>query len=211
MEKNSSSAEELKIIRKMMEESTKVLSLSGLSGIFLGLYAIAGALAARFLILENGHLRFGELFADPGVHAAGTARWQLIIVALLVLLLSLSTAFYFSVRNAKRSKKNFWTPASKRLFINLLIPLAAGGLFLIILMIRNNFQLVIPGLILFYGLALVNAGKFTYNEIFYLGILEIITGLISALFPAQGLLFWVLGFGILHIFYGIFMYRRYEA
>ena len=65
--------------------------------------------------------------------------------------------------------------------------------------------------LIFYGLALLNAGKFTYGEIFYLGILEIITGLIAALLPSQGLIFWIVGFGILHIVYGLVMYRKYEA
>jgi hypothetical protein len=81
----------------------------------------------------------------------------------------------------------------------------------VILLIHNINQLIIPGLLIFYGLALVNAGKFTYNEVFYLGIIEIITGLISAFFPSYGLIFWAWGFGILHIVYGLFMYRKYEA
>jgi hypothetical protein len=65
--------------------------------------------------------------------------------------------------------------------------------------------------LIFYGLALIHAGKFTYSEIFYLGILEIFTGLAAALFPDLGLLFWIIGFGILHIVYGVMMYRKYEA
>jgi len=66
-------------------------------------------------------------------------------------------------------------------------------------------------LLIFYGLALVDAGKFTYGEVFYLGILEIITGLVSAFFPSLGLFFWIFGFGVLHVIYGLVMYRKYEA
>jgi hypothetical protein len=211
MRKNQTSAEELKTIRKIMEESSKFLSLSGVSGVFLGSYAIAGALIACFLILDNGNIRFDEYFKSSSYEGTVSIRWQLIIDALSVLLLSLATAFYFSFKKVKRLEKSFWTPVSKRLFINLLIPLAAGGSFVLILLIQNNIQMVIPGLLIFYGIALVNGSKFTYNEIFYLGILEIITGLVSAFFPAQGVIFWIFGFGILHIVYGIFMYRKYEA
>jgi predicted lysophospholipase L1 biosynthesis ABC-type transport system permease subunit len=51
MDKNITSADELKTIRKIMEESTRFLSLSGLSGIFAGFFAIAGAMVAWFIIL----------------------------------------------------------------------------------------------------------------------------------------------------------------
>jgi len=131
--------------------------------------------------------------------------------AVIVLSLAIMFAVSLSLRKAKRAGKNFWTPVSKRLLINLLIPLISGGIFIIILMFQNHIQLIVPGMLIFYGLALVSAGKFTYNEIFYLGILEIITGLISAFFPERGLLFWILGFGILHIIYGLVMYRKYES
>jgi hypothetical protein len=131
--------------------------------------------------------------------------------AALVLVLSVLFALYFSFKKARRDRKNVWTPVSRRLLINLLIPLTTGGVFIIVLLFQNHIQLIVPGFLIFYGLALVNAGKFTYGEIFYLGILEIIIGLVSAFFPGWGLIFWVLGFGILHIIYGLIMYRKYEA
>jgi hypothetical protein len=78
-------------------------------------------------------------------------------------------------------------------------------------MLQNNIQLIVPCFLIFYGLALVNAGKFTFGEIFYLGILQIVTGLVSAFVPGWGLIFWIFGFGVLHIIYGLAMYRKYEA
>jgi len=210
MEKNPSSADELKTIRKFMEESTKFLSLSGLSGVFPGIFAIAGAFIAWLLILDKGNFTY-EMYNSLPREATAALRWKMILDALSVLLLSLTAAFYFSFRRANKSGISFWTPASKRLLHNLFIPLITGGIFALILMIQNDIQLIIPVFLVFYGLALINAGKFTYNEVFYLGIFEIITGLISAFFPAQGLIFWILGFGILHIAYGLLVYRRYEA
>jgi hypothetical protein len=93
----------------------------------------------------------------------------------------------------------------------MLIPLVTGGIFIIILYIQNQWQFIIPAMLLFYGLALVNAGKFTYSEVFYLGLIEIVTGLFCAIFPVYGLFFWCFGFGLLHIGYGIIMYRKYEG
>lgn len=211
MKNNPTSAEDLKTIRKIMEESTKFLSLSGLSGVFLGLFAIAGAAVAYFLILDSGRIQYNELFAGIPGNVTNAVRYQMMTDALSVLLLSLAAATYFSYRKVKRSGQTLWSAASRRLLINLLIPLVTGGFFVTIMLIQNQIQLIIPGFLIFYGLSLVNAGKFTYNEIFYLGVLEIITGLVAAVFPALGLLFWIFGFGILHIIYGLFMYRKYEA
>ena len=194
----------------MMEESTKFLSLSGFSGVFLGLFAIAGAMVAWFIIPEGGNISSEEYLNSLPVNEATAIKLQMGLNALVVLLLSVAAALFFSFRNATRSGRSIWTPVSKRLFINLSIPLAAGGIFALILAFQNHFQLIILVFLVFYGLALINAGKFTYDEIFYLGIFEIITGLAAAVFPDQGLLFWIFGFGILHIVYGVMMYRKYQ-
>ncbi len=194
-----------------MEESSRFLSLSGLSGVSAGVTAIAGALVAYYFILNKGSIHYDEYFRSLSEKETFSLRWQLIADAALILGVSVLLALYFSVKKAKKEGMNFWTPVSKRLLINLLIPLTTGGVFIIILLIQNNIQLIVPGFLIFYGLALVNAGKFTFGEIFYLGILEIITGLVSAFFPGLGLIFWIFGFGILHIIYGLVMYRKYEA
>jgi hypothetical protein len=211
MENNSRSIEDIKTIRKMMEESSRFLSLSGLSGIFAGLLAITGALIAYFLILKNGSIRYEDYVRSLTGQETQSLRWQLIADAVCVLTLSVIISFYFSFQKAKREGKNFWTPVSRRLMMNLLIPLVTGGVFTIVLLIQNQMQLIVPGLLIFYGLALVNAGKFTYGEVFYLGILEIITGLVSAFFTGWGIIFWIIGFGLLHIIYGVALYRKYEA
>jgi len=211
MENNSKSIEDIRTIRRIMEESSRFLSLSGLSGVFAGGFAIAGALVAYFLVLKNGSIHYDEYFRSLSVKEITTIRWQLIADAVIVLSLAVLASLFLSIRKAKLAGKNFWTPVSKRLLINLLIPLLTGGLFIIILLVQNQPWLIVPGMLIFYGLALVGAGKFTYNEILYLGIIEIITGLLSALYPDLGLLFWIFGFGILHIIYGLVMYRKYES
>jgi hypothetical protein len=211
MKSDTKSIEDIKAIRKIMEESSRFLSLSGLSGVFAGVTAIAGALVAYFFILDNGSIHYDEYFRSLSAKETFSLRWQLIADAASVLVLSILFSLYFSIKKAKRDGKNFWTPVSRRMLINLLIPLATGGIFVIVLLYQNHIQLIVPVFLIFYGLALVNAGKFTFSEIFYLGILEIITGLVSAFFPGWGVIFWIFGFGILHIIYGLVMYRKYEA
>jgi hypothetical protein len=210
MDNNTSHLEDLKIIRKVMEESSRFLSLSGLSGIFAGLFALAGASVAYFGILKNGTIRYDEYLRDLPIKEAGIFSNRLIADALVVLLLSLGISLYFSIRKSKRTALQIWTPVSKRMLINLLIPLISGGIFIIGLLIYNSPGLIVPGMLLFYGLALVNAGKFTFNEVFYLGLLEIITGLIAVFLPDLGIYFWAFGFGILHIIYGLIMLGKYE-
>jgi hypothetical protein len=211
MKSEINSIEDLKAIRKIMEESSRFLSLSGLSGVFAGVTAIAGALFAYFFILDNGSIHYNEYFKNLPAVETFSLRWQLLADAALVLVLSVLSSLWFSIKKAKRDGKKFWTPVSRRLLINLLIPLVAGGVFIIALLFKNNIQLIVPCFLIFYGLALVNAGKFTIDEVFYLGILELVTGLVSAFVSGWGLIFWIFGFGILHIIYGVATYRKYEA
>jgi hypothetical protein len=211
MKNDSESLQDIKAIRKLMEESTRFLSLSGLSGVFAGLTAIAGALFAYFIILKNGTINFNEYLKTLPTPETILLRWQLVAAAAIVLVVSVLFAFWSSMKKAKIDGKSFWSPVSKRLLINLLIPLITGGILTIVFMLQNQVQLIIPGFLIFYGLSLVNAGKFTYDEIFYLGILEVITGLVSAFIPGWGLIFWIFGFGLLHIIYGLAMFRKYGA
>jgi len=211
MKSDTKSIEDIKAIRKIMEESSRFLSLSGLSGVFAGVTAIAGALVAYFFILDNGSIHLDEYFRNLPADKTFSPGWKLITDAALVLVLSVLISLYFSIKKSKRDGKNLWSHISKRLLLNLLIPLVTGGVFVIALLLQNNVQLIVPCFLIFYGLALVNAGKFTFGEVYYLGILEIITGLISAFVQGWGILFWIFGFGILHIIYGLAMYRKYEA
>jgi hypothetical protein len=65
-------------------------------------------------------------------------------------------------------------------------------------------------MLIFYGMALLNGSKYTYHEIRALGILEVLLGLIASMNLGHGLLFWALGFGVLHIIYGVLVWYRHE-
>jgi hypothetical protein len=206
MDPNKDYQQVLASIRELMERSVKFISLSGLSGILAGTYALIGAVAAYFLILSPLSMTpYPESGPDSGV------VFKLMAIALVVLVASLITGFSMSSRKANQQGSSIWNETSKRLIINLLIPLASGGVFILILLFYYQYYgLVAPACLIFYGLALINASPNLYEEIRYLGYCEIILGLISAAFPAYGLIFWTIGFGILHIFYGTLMYRKYD-
>ena len=194
---------EIKEIRQMMEQSSRFLSLSGLSGILVGFYALIGAFIAYRMIYFPLPSTYRKVF--PAEIIA-----NLVLLGSAVLILSLITVLWLTHRKTKSSGKNFWNPGSRLMSIHLAIPLISGGILILIFVSRGIFSIVSPSCLVFYGLALVNAAKFTRQEIFYMGLLQITLGILAAIFPGLGLLFWTLGFGLIHIIYGTVMYFRYE-
>ncbi|SHJ93421.1 hypothetical protein SAMN05444280_14126 [Tangfeifania diversioriginum] len=192
---------EIKEIRKMMEESSRFLSLSGLSGVLVGIYALLGAFMAESIIYTN------KLF---GWVLNKNVLPDLLLLAAIVLVLSLVTVILLTWRKARKGDKKIWNPGSRLMLINLAIPIISGGILILIFLFNGIYEIAAPGSLIFYGLALVNAAKFTRQEIFQLGIFQISLGILAALLPSLGLLFWALGFGAIHIIYGALMYFRYE-
>jgi hypothetical protein len=211
MENEQNYSEDIKTIKKIMEESSRFLSLSGLSGLFAGLIAVLGGCIAQFVILKTGSHGLSGLISRITGEELANQKLYLFADAAGVLILALLVSFYFSMRKAKLKVQKIWTPVTKRMLLNLSIPLISGAFFILIFYLDNQWQFIIPSMLVFYGLALVSAGKFTYSEVFYLGIAELLTGFLSAVFHEFSVFFWIFGFGFLHIGYGLFMYRKYEG
>jgi len=197
---------ELSSIRNLMERSTKFISLSGLSGIMAGLYAIAGAfIGYKLVYTENSGLLYRDFYiSDPII------LWPLFLVALVVLILSIVTGIWLTIRQARKKGENFWNPVSRRLVSNFSIPLFTGGLFILILIFRGYYGIISSSCLIFYGLALIAASQYTFSDIKWLGFCEIFLGLLAALLPGYGIVFWVIGFGLLHILYGSIMHFKYK-
>jgi hypothetical protein len=203
--------EDIKVIKKIMEESSRFLSLSGLSGIVAGLLAIAGAVAANLII--NGAPAAEEWYSVP---LTADPAWHRSVVLLFadmaaVLVLSLAAAVLFSSRKARKSGLSAWTPVTRRMLTSLLLPLVTGGLFIFITLSRVPANVTVASTLIFYGLAVISAGKFTFGEIHWLGVLEVLTGLVCLLLPQWSVFIWAFGFGIIHIGYGLFMHLRYKG
>ena len=211
MKSKEETIKELAEIRQLMEKSTRFLSLSGLSGIFAGIFAILGAIVAYYV------LKYDARYFNPAEYLGGYYKlpvsrfvYFFVIDGLTVLTLALAFGLYFSYRKAKRTGQKFFDKAGLRLLVHLGLPLVAGGIFCLALLYYKIIFLIGPSTLIFYGLALLNGSKFTLREIHYLGIMEIVLGLISLMFPGYTILFWSLGFGVLHIIYGAIMYYRHE-
>jgi hypothetical protein len=212
MNKQNEQLEALTEIRSMMERSSRFISLSGLSGVFAGIFALIGAAAAyKYLYMDSVSL---AEYYKRAFDSSGEPNIPFYLFFAInggcVLIASLAVAIFLTVRKAKQKGQNIWDATARRVMINLMIPLATGGLFCLVLLFHHQLTLIPSATLIFYGLALLNASKYTLNDIRYLGISEIIIGLIASVYLVGGLFFWAIGFGVLHIVYGTVMYYKYE-
>lgn len=189
-------------IKNLMNKSSRFISLSGLSGILAGLYALIGAAIAFWLVMSYSN---GTLFIFHG-----WVFWTCMLVLASVAALSALTGIFLTTRKAKKNGEKIWDNSSRRLLINFLIPLIVGGLYCLIILDQGRYGQTGGLMLIFYGLALVNASKYSIGDIKYLGFIQIILGLIATWYPGYGFWLWVLGFGIMHIVYGTWMHFKYD-
>jgi hypothetical protein len=209
-EKNQSTEplQEIKDIRRIMERSSRFISLSGLSGVAAGVCALVGAwLGLEILKNYYGGYRSRGIFSGDDFSGL---KIKLAGLAVIVFLAAFASSFYFTWQRTKKQGLPLWDHTTKRLCWNMIVPLAAGGAFILAMLRYDEWRFIAPSSLIFYGLALVNASKYTLSDIRYLGYCEIILGLVNMLFIGYGLYFWAAGFGILHIFYGTIMWYKYE-
>ncbi len=193
--------ETLQEIRNLMERSSRFIGLSGWSGIAAGTCALIGAVLA-YPIVSN-RLETREYYSDSELKT-------LILIALCTFMAAMISAFFFTYLQSKKTNTPIFGKASKRLTWTVMVPIFAGGAFLLKLISWNIFGLVAPGCLIFYGIALFATGKQTVNETRYLAYCEIILGCIALFKIGYGLYFWAIGFGLFHILYGIRMWYKYE-
>jgi len=213
MNEQQQSLEDLQHIKRMMERSSRFISLSGLSGIMAGLCALVGAWFAHGVIADSGgasgisriYIRNYDL--DTIQEFMGHKLFR---IAVCTFISAVLLAFLFTYLRSKKHNVPVWGSASRRLMVAVAIPMIAGGFYLLREIQVGNYGLIAPGSLIFYGLALVNASKYTLGEIKYLGYCQIVLGIINCWMIGYGLYFWAIGFGILHIVYGIVMWYKYE-
>jgi len=200
---------DLKDIKEMMSKSSQTLSLSGLSGILAGLYALGGAWYADYLLTTYDVQDYTD-YRMQTPFPIDDLTIQLVGLAALIVFASIVTGIVLSAAKAKKLGETLWNSSSRRLIVNFSIPLATGGILVLILLSKGYYELIAPMMLLFYGMGCVNASKYTFRDVRYLGITQIILGLMAAFFKDSDLLFWALGFGVCHIVYGAMMYVKYD-
>ena len=196
---------DLNEIRGIMEKSTRFITLSGLSGVSAGIIALFGALLAyKTVYNQQDYLGYRQASLDAATIST------LLSIAAGTLILAAVSVIYFTRQKARKEGQRIWSVHVQRLLINMAIPLVTGGILCLMLLVKGYIGLIAPLTLLFYGLALVHASKYTMETIRSLGILQIVLGLVATWFIGYGLIFWAVGFGLLHIVYGIYMHIVYR-
>ena len=144
----------------MMNRSSRFISLSGLSGILAGVYAIIGAIITQIYLMPKQ----GEYLIFD------SSKFKIVIALLFsIATLSILSAILLTFQKAKINNEKIWDTTTKRLLINFLIPLLTGGIYIVIKLNSQHYGLTASLMLIFYGLALINASKYTLGNIKYLG------------------------------------------
>lgn len=215
MKKEQEYLESLAVIRSMMEKSGRFFSLGGISGIIIGIIALGSAGVAQwFTVGHKAMFRAHRLYGDV---TALELRYDLFRDELALRLLGLAictlgaavlVSLFFSIRQARREGYSILSKPALNLAFNFCLPLSVGGFMCLYFLYRGDIAYIAPAMLLFYGLALFTASRYSVENLSYLALAEIALGLLCMFFPGRGLLFWALGFGISHIIYGVANLRR---
>ena len=208
-EHQDASLEALREIRSIMDRSARFVSLSGMSGIWAGATALVGAYLAH-LMLQSPNNRYIGTGVESTFAYFDQFTVRLMLLGIAVFIVALAGAFYFTFKKAKRNNHSLWNNASRQLLLQGFFPLFAGGAFCFTFIYYGCAMFVGPACLVFYGLALISGSRHTLSDIRYLGMLDVALGCCSLFFPGFGLIFWAIGFGILHIVYGAMMWSKYD-
>jgi len=208
MQTDHSHLDDLKDIKNIMQQSSRFISLSGWSGIAAGCCALFGAWYASTQIecWKKGDCQFVLLAAEGRINLNSS----ILKIAIITFAAAFLFAFIFTYLRSKKTGAPLWNFTARRLMFNVAIPMLVGGLFIYKMLDYGYYNLVLPACLVFYGLSLVNASKYTLGEVRYLGYGQLILGILSCWVTGYALFFWAAGFGVLHIIYGIIMWNKYE-
>lgn len=212
--------EALKEIRKVMQQSARIFSLSGWSGIWAGSVALLGMSWIGYVLSDFGRSEMTELSdfdisKSTGLVSGGQISEPhlriLFYSVLAVFVLAVLGAVFFSFNKSRREGHTAgYNDVARKLLINMAIPMGAGAVFLLKFATEMHYHYFVPVSLVFYGLALINCSKYTFTEIKYLGLLEVLLGLLALVLMKWHLWIWGMGFGVLHIVYGILMWHKYD-
>ena len=197
-------AEELKVIRQLMERPVRYSTQSGLSGIIAGRATLAG-LGADWEI-TRACSRNPQLATQLNM-----AVWGCVFAVAL-----LGTLWCTRLRELERGMP-FWSNVKKRIAMTILPPFVAGAGLTLVIVARwyvgdgpNAWGLIPPVWMLFYGVALWQLGEFSVRELRFMGAAFILAGLTSAaLFQVHPYMTVGVTFGGFHIAYGAVVWMRY--
>jgi hypothetical protein len=178
----------LSFIRRTMERATSFTSVPGWGGVAMGITAVTAAVVAQ------GH--------------RGTSAWLAIWLAAGAV--SLVIGIGTMSAKARRAGTSVFS-YSGRLFVLSYVPPLLVGLLLTVVLARHGLEAVLPGTwLLLYGTGVVTGGAYSVRAVPLMGLCFMAVGAF-ALFapPGWGNALMGLGFGGLHIGFGLVIARRH--
>lgn len=199
-------------IKEMMSKSSRFQSISGISIIIVGIYAcIATALAALIIAPSDGCSLLPDCCSGFDINTPHRIK-MIVLLGIALFAVSFLTVVLMAWRKSKRHQLRF--VFDKRMFqmmLNFFIPLCVGGLFCIAMISQQHYGLTSSIMLIFYGLALLNCQHYTYPVLRFLGYGEILLGIADCFTIHYALIFWFIGFSLLHILFGICYTIKYDC
>ena len=180
-------ADNLRFIRATMESATAFTGISGKGYVLAGLTALVAAWIAAQQQSNDGWL----------------------LVWMLEALLAASIMLMLTAEKARVQGKSLWTGSGRRLLIAFLPTMSVGAIVTLAFHLQDH-TLLLPGLwLIIYGAAVMTAGAHSIRPIPVMGLLFILLGTLQLLGVAPMNLSLGLGFGALHIIFGILIWRQH--
>jgi len=185
---NERAIQNLQYIRETMERAGAFTAVPGWGGILMGVSALMTALL-------SGRLPSRDLWFASWIGEAG---------------LALAIGGWAMVQKAKAAKSTLFNGAGRKFALNLFPAMIAGGVLTIVLYRQQLFG-IMPGVwLLLYGVSVVTGGAFSVKIVPLMGISFMVLGTVALLSPFElANWFMAVGFGLLHIVFGIVIARRY--
>lgn len=183
--------ENLRVIRALMERSTKYSTFSGVSGVVAGLASIVGCIVTR------------SLGPDPARFPAA-----FLVIWTAVIIVAVGADFVLMKRRAARVGKHVISRLGKQMVMASAPGLGAGAVLTLYMLQHNMLGDIYPFWMLAYGIAVAATGLFSQREVSILGAAFLITGAATLFAPGIGLEMMAATFGGFHIVYGLAMSRK---
>jgi len=188
MSEKDKAAENLEVIRSLMERATVYRTISGPTALFGGILALVMGL--------GGDSKLKHLL---------DIRWHYVWYLVLAVIVVFNTVLVF--RKSQREKKPFWSPGLKAACRAIAPALLVGFIAGQILAEESLYMATAASWMCGYGLALMATGSFSPRSIWNLGLAFVVAGILVAIFPKTEMSLWdngimALTFGLFHLIYG---------
>lgn len=180
--------EQLKYIRETMERSGSFTAVPGWGGVAMGGSALLAAVVAAM--------------------QSDVRMWGIVWMCEVVLALVIGSAFI--LRKTRQGDRSVFAAPGRQFFLSFSPPVVAGGVLSWILYQQGAWS-VMPGMwLLLYGAGVVTAGAFSVRVVPIMGLCFMTLGALALACPAAwGNWFLAIGFGAVHIVFGLIIARRY--